>query len=101
MMDADPDIVAALTGEISHDLALARVALRAAVMRQITCPRSGKILDVRTAVLFTVTSRDGASTGSDVVDPAEWDGPYGRQIRATCERLSIPLEVIDGREVNR
>ncbi len=94
------DIHRFLLGEIDADTALARETLKAAVMRRITCPQSGRVLDVRTAVYFHVTAA-GGTAGAEVVDGPVWDGPYGAHVRAACGTGRVTLdEVIDGRPVN-
>lgn len=80
-----------------REAALNREVLRAAVMRQITCPRSGAVLDVRTAVYYRVTA-PGGSTGADCVTGEAFD-VMEEQLRDTCTRKNIELEVIDGRKL--
>lgn len=80
--------------------AVNREVLKAAVMRAITCPMSGVVLDKRTAVLFSVkSSRPGGPSGSTVCDGAAWDA-VAQQTRDTCAEKGFILEVIDGRVIN-
>jgi hypothetical protein len=82
--------------ELDVDAFVDREVLLFAVQRAITCPRSGVVLDVRTAVYYRVTNFAG-KTGSDVVDGAVWD-EIEQRTRAVCAARGITLEVIDGRE---
>ncbi len=98
---SERDIAAALqTGQ--HDAvqrAVNREILRAAVMRQITCPRSGQVLDVRRAVLVTV-SRGEQTVAMQVLDAAAYD-EIAEQLRQHCEGNALRLELLDGRELHR
>lgn len=84
-------------GRIDAETAEKRIALRAAVVRQILCMRTRAVLDVREAVLYTVTNKANKS-GSEVIAAKEWD-KIGASLRSICEDRGIVLEVIDGREV--
>lgn len=93
----DEEIRAYFAGDIDAETAEKRIALRHAVMRQIWCARTRRVLDVRRAVLYTVTNRTGKS-GSEVVAAKEWD-KIGDGLRALCAARGITLDVVDGREV--
>ena len=75
-----------------------REVLKAAVMRRITCPYSGAILDVRSAVYFHVETSGGAS-GGECVTGTQWDSMAAALV-AACERQNVTLEVIDGRTLS-
>ncbi len=93
----DRDIMAAMTGQLDHQTAGDRIALKAAVQRQITDNETGVVLDVRTAVLVTVTPPTGRAV-MEVFDGPRWDTlaePWARIAAAK----HITLEVIDGRQV--
>lgn len=75
-----------------------RETVRGAVVRALTCPLSGVILDMRRAVLLTV-KRDGQTIGAQVYDARTWDGAQGAAIRAElAKREGLTLATIDGRE---
>jgi hypothetical protein len=92
------DITAALLGQITPELAIDREVLRAAVMRSITCGRTGRVLDVRTAVLITVTMPDGR-VGTEVLDGAAYDA-VADVLGDACRARGATLELIDGRVIN-
>lgn len=71
--------------------------LRAAVMRSITCPRSGAVLDIRTAVYFRVELAGKAA--AECVTGAVWDA-IREPLTARCAELDASLEVIDGRTLH-
>lgn len=97
-MNYDDDIMGALVRGEDPDVAVNRVALRYAVQHQIFCKVSGKILDVRTAVLVTVTTgHDGP--GIVVLDGTVW-AKVEPDFRAKAAHLGAALEVIDGRELH-
>jgi hypothetical protein len=87
LMSGDPDQTQA---------AIDYETLRHAVQRTIQCPVSGVVLDVRRAVLLTVTTADGDATRSKCIDGEAWD-KRTEQMRAACEEAKAKLEVIDGR----
>lgn len=81
----------------SNDEIVDREMLRYAVARRITCPQTGRLLDVRTAVYVRITSQSGA-TGSEVVHHEAWDGTYGEMIRMAAETGRVEIsELLDGR----
>lgn len=93
------NIEEAILGNLNMKTAVNREVLKAAVMRQITCPRSGKVLDIRSAVYIHVSTPNGASAG-EVMDGSVWD-EIKENLTATCAENNIDLdEVIDGRVVN-
>lgn len=92
------DIANAIMGNGNMDDAVNREVLKAGVMRRIMCPKTGVVLDVRTAVYFSVAV-PGGKTGSEVVDGAAWD-TMKDTVTAQCESRGITLEVIDGRILN-
>lgn len=92
------DIERAIMGEITVDEAVDREALKYAVQRAIFCPRSGVVLDVRTAVLVSLKGDDG-SAKSEVWDGAVWDAT-GPKLRELCAEKNVSIEITDGRVVN-
>jgi hypothetical protein len=72
-----------------------RAVLKAAVMREIFCPLSGVVLDVRRAVCFHA-SKDGKGA-SMVVDGKVFDD---NNIAGVAAEQGVTLEVIDGRVIN-
>lgn len=96
------DIMRALAGGLDPEVAVNREVLRAAVMRRITCPNTGNVLDVRTAVYFAVTDTTNGRHGCEVVDGAAWDAGMGEAIREQVAQTGgrVELEVIDGRRIN-
>lgn len=93
----DPDIMAAMTGQLDHDTAADRVALRAAVQHQITDNETGTVLDVRTAVLVSVTPPGGRRV-MEVIDGPRWDTIADTWTAIAAEK-NIALEVSDGRQL--
>lgn len=91
-MDMDPAI-----REAEAD----RVTLVAAVMRAITCQRSGYVLDVADAVLAGVTNMRGVE-GADVMvtmTGSSFDETGGLDaVRALAEQVGGKALVIDGRD---
>lgn len=73
--------------------------LKYAVQRAIFCKRSGVVLDVRRAVLWTVTNAEGKSA-SECVTGEVWD-KLEPVLRDVCEKQNVTLEVIDGRKMGR
>jgi hypothetical protein len=97
------DIAEAMIGNLDADLAVNREVLKYAVMRQIFCPRSGMVLDIRRAVLFTVALPDvdgvKGKSASECVDGAKFD-EIRPALEAACAAKGVSLEIIDGRVVN-
>ncbi|MFU8873227.1 hypothetical protein [Micromonospora sp. SL4-19] len=93
------DVLAALMADNDADREkfLNREVLRHAVMRQITCERTGQVLDVRTAVL--VTWIRGDSRSAVAVTGEAWD-EVAAHVQAKVADLGAELEVIDGRTLN-
>lgn len=87
----------AILGNTDMETALNREVLKAAVMRQIMCRRSGAVLDVRSAVYFKVELR--GRSAAEVIDGAMWDA-IADKITTSCEAQGAAIEVIDGREIN-
>lgn len=76
----------------------ARVMLRGAVAREITCQFTGAVLDERTAVLVDVWGPSGSH--STYVTTAE----HFDTVRASLLNLGndgYEVSIIDGRELNR
>lgn len=88
-------ILRALANGENPDDIVNRETLLYAVQRAITCAKTGRVLDVRTAVYYRVVNAEGKA-GADVIDGAVWD-IIGERIRAHCKAEGIELEVIDGR----
>lgn len=55
-------ITAAMTGTINHDTADSLQEIHIRVIRNITCPVTGRVMDSRTAHLITITNGDGENT---------------------------------------
>lgn len=90
-----------MTDKGTMDTIIDREVLKAAVMRRITCPASGVVLDVRTAVYFHIENAAGRA-GCEVVDAAAWDGGIGEKVRAIVAKADgLVLEVIDGRTIHK
>ena len=87
----------ALANGENADQAVDRETLRYAVMRQIFCPRSGGILDVRTAVYFRLTIP--TNSVAECITGATWDA-IGPDVRRLCAEKGVDLEVIDGRTLS-
>ncbi len=95
----DPDIMAAMSGQLDHQTAGDRIALKAAVQKQIFDNETGAVLDVRRAVLITVTPpADRGRAVMEVFDAERWDG-VAEHFTTVCRDKGIALEVIDGRQV--
>lgn len=90
------DIFRALLADNDEDRArfVDREALRHAVSRQITCMRSGVVLDVDRAVMVSTINGDRRS--AYVLDGPAWD-EVESQLRAKAAELGMEVEVIDGR----
>jgi hypothetical protein len=95
----DPDIMAAMTGQLDHETAGDRIALKAAVSKQMTDNETGTLLDVRTAVLITLTPpADRGRAVMEVFDGPRWD-TVADTFATACAQRGIALEVIDGRKL--
>lgn len=84
----------ALASGDSTEKAVNREVLRFAIQRQIMCNRSGRVLDMRTSVLITVSL--AGKRAAEVIDGPWWDG-MADALRAACVDKGATLEVIDGR----
>lgn len=73
--------------------------LKYAVQRQIQCRRSGKILDIRKAVLLSVRNPTSGASATEVFDSAWWDGPEGLRLWSDCMNSGVEFEIIDGRKL--
>ncbi len=73
-----------------------RQVLLYGVQRQIMCQHTGKILDVRTAVMVTI--KTPAQTVVDVMDPGHYD-TIADAVAKVCEAKGYTLEVVDGRQL--
>ena len=92
-------MAAAILGtDADRDAFIDREALKHAVSRHIFCQRTGVILDVRTAVLFTVIK--GEQRGAMVLTGTAWDA-IAEQTAALADEAGAALEVIDGRQFSR
>lgn len=91
------EITRALVNGEDMEVGANREVLRFAVMKRITCPQTGFVLDVDRAVYYEIKTPE--TSGSDVVDAEAWDGAYGDAVRNAVEskeRLSFG-DVLDGR----
>ncbi|NLU77783.1 hypothetical protein HCA58_05105 [Micromonospora sp. HNM0581] len=75
---------------------LDRETLLYAVQRQITCERTGQVLDVDSAVMVTWVK--GEQRVATVLTGGAWD-EVAEQVRAKVAELGATLEVIDGRQL--
>ncbi|GAA2844111.1 hypothetical protein Acy02nite_68890 [Actinoplanes cyaneus] len=75
--------------------AIYRQTLRHAVSHAMFCAHSGRILDVRTAVLVTATAPDSEPSRT-VLHHAVYD-KIAERLSAAAEEAGTALEVIDGR----
>lgn len=101
MMDdylAESDVAKAVMGDIPADVAVNRASLRYAVQQAMFCPRSGGVLDIKTAVYWSV--RAGERTAGECVAGTWWDefGPKLRAALADTDDVEL-VEVLDGREL--
>lgn len=92
---SEREIMAALARGEDVDTVVNREALRYAVQRQITCPQSGRLLDVRTAVLVELTGPDG-KTVSAAYDARWWDEVRER-VEVDLAGKGFTVTVHDGR----
>lgn len=92
---SERDIMRALARGEDVETVVAREMLRYMVQRQITCPQSGRLLDVRTAVAVDVTMPDG-NTKSAAYD-AEWFDSVRDKLEVGLEAQKCTMVVHDGR----
>lgn len=90
-------IMRALANGEDVDKIIDREALLFAVQRQITCKRSGKVLDVRDAVLLTLVGANG-KRAAECFAPEVWD-KVDVNLRARAAEVGATIEVIDGRKL--
>lgn len=95
-MDMETGVNGYMVGAVDADTAVNQEALRFAVQRQITCQRSGKLLDERTAVYVRVDN--GNAAASEVMAAAAWD-EIAAVVIDVCAKGGVKLEIIDGRQV--
>lgn len=96
-------IARALAAGDPTDSAINREVLLAAVMRQIFCQKTGRVLDIRTAVLTTITREadaDRKAVNVSVIMTGEaFDAVGGYDhAKATAATCGGTFEVIDGRD---
>lgn len=87
--------------EIDRTAAVDREGLLYAVQRTIQCMATGAILDVRSAVLVTISSTEDEprTLAMLVVTGAAYDKLGGLDhVRATAQKYSATYEVTDGRD---
>ncbi|OKI45095.1 hypothetical protein [Micromonospora sp. CB01531] len=80
--------------DAERDAALNREYLRHAVSREMFCQRTGRVLDVSTAVLVTVVH--GQSRRAVILDGAAFD-EVAEGLRSRAATLGASLEILDGR----
>ncbi|MEU4511691.1 hypothetical protein AB0G05_19545 [Nonomuraea wenchangensis] len=90
------DIMAVILGDLDPDTAANRMTLQQMVSRQITCPKTGVVLDVRQAVACTIRDKDGGHLFCFVVEAAWWDANRAVVDDAAAE-INGSVEVLDGR----
>lgn len=88
---SERSIMAALARGEDPDLIVNREALRYAVQRAITCPQSGRVLDISRAVLVEIAGR-----GSGVYDAEMWDSVEAT-VREHVAKEGYTMTVHDGR----
>lgn len=100
------DISQALLDGKGLDVGAARTILRYAVQRQIVCPYSGVVLDVRRAVLldgsdYERTDGTGRKGRMDIMDGAVYDHLLSKVggLDALQEKLGYQVDVLDGRDL--
>ncbi len=76
-----------------------REILKYAVMRTITCPITGVVLDIRKSVLLTFKRADGTTAKSECVDGAHYDA-VRESMTEKLATLGWTVDVIDGRQIN-
>jgi hypothetical protein len=92
-------MAAAILGtDADRDAFINREALRHAVSHRIFCERTGAVLDVRTAVLFTVSK--GEKRGAMVLTGTAWDA-IAERMTALADEAGATVQLIDGRQLNR
>lgn len=79
------------------ELRVKRELLKFEVQKQITCPRTGDVLDVRTAVAVTVKNAQGGESTFAMVG-TEWD-KIANHIQHLAVEQKCTVEVLDGREL--
>lgn len=94
---SEREIMAALARGEDPDTIANREALRYAVQRTIFCPQSGRVLDVRRAVLVEITMPDG-KVRSGVYD-ADWFDSVRHKLEVGLEADRMTMAVHDGREL--
>lgn len=92
-------IMSDLANGVSVTDAVQREALLYAVQREITCPYSGVILDIRTAVLVEGTYADGRAAGTHVLDGARYD-TIAESLASGAADKDLTLVITDGRVIN-
>ncbi|WP_433444639.1 hypothetical protein [Nonomuraea sp. CA-141351] len=90
------DMMAAILGDLDPDTAANRIALKQMVTRQITCPKTGVVLDVRQAVACTLRNQDGSHIICFVFEAAYWDANRA-EIDNAAAAINSTVEVLDGR----
>ncbi len=91
------NITAALIKGMDVDRAVNREVLLAAVQTAIFCKLTGRVLDVKSTVLFTVSGPE-VGRAAAVVTADAWDGVKDAIQESTAEK-GLKLEVLDGREL--
>ncbi|MER6514787.1 hypothetical protein ABT158_48820 [Nonomuraea sp. NPDC001636] len=90
------DIMRTLLGDLAPNTAADRMTLKHLITQQITCPRTGVVLDVRQAVAFTLRDQNGAHAGYRAVDAAWWNANRGAFDELATE-TNTTVELLDGR----
>jgi len=79
---------------LTEDMVASREALRHAVQRHITCPFSGRLLDIRTAVLVE-GYKDGRQIAASISDPEHFAAREA-EIRRAADEHGITLVITRG-----
>jgi hypothetical protein len=92
-------VIAAILGDdIDRDAYVNRKVLLSAVRHEMVCQSSGVILDIRSAVMSTVTMPDGRTIAIITTGEA-FDAQGGREhVKAVADHYGATFEIIDGRD---
>lgn len=81
------------------EIIAARAVLKGAVQRKIQCDKSGRILDVRKAVLAEIHYVSG-NVSDLVVHVDFWDGDIETRVQQTKDHPAVSdVRIYDGREL--
>jgi hypothetical protein len=95
-VSTENDIAAAIMGDLDPEVAVDRIGLQAAVELQLTDNETGALLDVRRAVLLTVTI-EGKRPVMEVFDAARFDTLAARYAAVVEANPEVSITIADGR----